>query len=247
MKILIAGYGFVGKAQELVLKDKNEIFIYDPYLGYEELKTDVDAMIVAVATPQRHDGSCEMANVYDVIERAPDVPILIKSTISVEGWNMLKETFPNKLICFSPEFLRQASWEQDAFVEHLYIGGNCTAFWTDVFLTALGKVNVTSELPENLIAAKAFRNSFLATKVAFFNQVYDYCKAYKLDYNAVKDAISDDSRIGTSHTEVTKERGFGGHCFPKDTSAIVSSAQKNNVRLTLIEEAINYNKSVRRE
>ena len=247
MKILIAGYGFVGRAQELVLKDYHEVVIYDPYLGYENEWLNIDAVIVSVSTPPRHDGSCEMKNVFEVIDRAPDVPILIKSTISVEGWEMIKDAFPNKQICFSPEFLRQASWEKDAFIDHMYLGGNCTAFWSDVFIRALGKITIDVMPPENLVAAKAFRNSFLATKVAFFNQVYDYCNSYGLDYDAVSRAIGFDDRIGMSHTTITEERGFGGHCFPKDTNAIVRSAQRNNTRLTLIEEAINYNKSIRKD
>lgn len=247
MKILIAGYGFVGKAQELVLKDYYDIAIHDPYLGYEDEWLNIDAVIVSVSTPPRPDGSCEMKNVYEVIEQSPDVPILIKSTISVEGWNMLKDAFPNKQICFSPEFLRQASWEKDAFIDHMYIGGNCTAFWSDVYLKALGNLTIEVIPPAELVAAKAFRNSFLATKVAFFNQVYDYCKSYNLNYDSVARAVGADTRIGDSHTTITKERGFGGHCFPKDTSAITRSAQRNNTRLTIIEEAINYNRSIRKD
>jgi len=247
MKILIAGYGFVGKAQELVLKDYFNLTIHDPNLGHEGDWTDIDAVIVCVSTPPRHDGSCEMKNVYEVIDLCPDVPILIKSTISVEGWEMLSDTFPNHQICFSPEFLRQASWEQDAFFNKMYIGGSNTSFWSDVFITALGKIDIALDNPENLVAAKAFRNSFLATKVTFFNQVYDYCKSYGLDFASVSKAITDDPRIGSSHSEVTEQRGFGGHCFSKDTNAIVRSAQRNNTRLTLIEEAINYNRSIRKD
>jgi UDPglucose 6-dehydrogenase len=247
MKILIAGYGFVGKAQEHVLKSYFDIEIHDPYLGYESQWTDIDAVIVCVSTPPRPDGSCEMTNVFDVIDRAPDVPILIKSTISVEGWEMLTDAFPSKQICFSPEFLRQATWKQDAMTSHMYIGGNCNNFWTDVFLKALGRLTVEVKDPASLVAAKAFRNSFLATKVAFFNQVFDYCKKYNLDYESVREAIAQDTRIGNSHTDVTQQRGFGGHCFPKDTSAIVTSAQRRNARLTIIEEAINYNKAIRKD
>ena len=249
MKILIAGYGFVGKAQELVLKENNEIIIYDPHLGYDYVNpwNDIDAVIICVSTPPRPDGSCEIKNVFNVVEESPNIPILIKSTISVEGWKMLSDTFPDKQICFSPEFLRQASWEKDAFINHMYIGCNCTAFWSNVFLEALGNLTIEIVDPAELVAAKAFRNSFLATKVAFFNQVFDYCQSYELDFDKVKNAIGADERIGLSHTDVTEQRGFGGRCFPKDTSAIVSSAQRNNTRLTLIEEAINYNKSIRKD
>ena len=247
MKILIAGYGFVGKAQELVLKDHNDVTIYDPYLGYKDYPLDVDAIVVCVSTPPRQDGSCEMTNVFEVIDMAPDVPILIKSTISVEGWEMLVDAFPNKQICFSPEFLRQNTWEEDALINHMYIGGNCTQFWSDIFIKARGKLTIEIVSPAELVAAKAFRNSFLATKVTFFNQIYDYCKSYNLDYDSVSKAVGADMRIGNSHTQITQERGFGGHCFPKDTKAIVRSAQRNNTRLTLIEESINYNNAVRKD
>lgn len=246
MKILIAGYGYVGKAQELVFKDYHETAIYDPYLGYENDWLNVDAVIVCVSTPARRDGSCEMTNVFEVIDMAPDVPILIKSTISVEGWEMLADTFPNKQICFSPEFLRAAHWKEDARANHIYLGGNCTNFWSDLFLQVLDKPTISVEQPADLVAAKALRNSFLALKVSFFNQVFDYCQVYKLDTDAVIKTIIEDQRIGSSHSSVTSERGFGGHCLPKDVSAIIRSAQRNNTRLTLLEEANNYNHSIRK-
>jgi UDPglucose 6-dehydrogenase len=246
MKILIAGYGYVGKAQELVFQNYHNIHIYDPALGYTECLDNPDAVIVCVSTPPRKDGSCEMTNVFEVIEASPDVPILIKSTISVEGWEMLADTFPNKQICFSPEFLRAAHWKEDARAKHIYLGGNCTNFWSDLFLQVLDKPTISVEQPADLVAAKALRNSFLALKVSFFNQVFDYCEAYKLDTDAVIKTIIEDQRIGSSHSTITSERGFGGHCLPKDVSAIIRSAQRNNTRLTLLEEANNYNHSIRK-
>lgn len=245
MKLLIIGYGYVGKAQEFVFKDYHDIHIYDPALGYKESVANPDAVIVCVSTPPRTDGGCEMKNVYEVIEQSPDVPILIKSTISVEGWQMLVDTFPNKQLCFSPEFLRAANWQEDAKAEHVFIGGNCTNFWTNLLLQALGNVDITVKDPEELVAAKAFRNSFLALKVSYFNQVYDYCKAYGLNPDSVIDCVVADQRIGSSHSFVTNERGYGGHCLPKDVRAIIKSAQRNNTRLTLLEEAMNYNNSIR--
>jgi UDP-glucose 6-dehydrogenase len=62
----------------------------------------------------------------------------------------------------------------------------------------------------------------------------------------VRHVIATDSRIGNSHTTITPERGFGGHCFPKDTAAIVHTGKLVDVNLTLIEESIKYNKSVRK-
>lgn len=240
MKITIAGHGFVGKAHYELLKNKHEIQIYDPRLGYTDFG-DPDAVIVCVATPPNAGGGCKMDNVFDVIGMSPDVPVLIKSTISVEGWQMLVDTFPNRMLNFSPEFLREASWLEDITNMNLMlIGGTSNCFWRDVF-----EVSIEIAEPEELILAKYARNSFLALKVAYFNQLYDLCEALEVDYEAVAHYTGMDHRITNSHTKITEQRGFGGHCFPKDTSALVESAQNYKVSLSILEEAINYNKRIR--
>jgi UDPglucose 6-dehydrogenase len=101
--------------------------------------------------------------------------------------------------------------------------------------------------PQELITAKAVRNSFLATKVAFFNEVYDYCQANNIDYESVADVVGADSRITRSHTQITDERGFGGHCFPKDTKAFTTSAKQQGVELSILNAAIQYNKNLRKD
>jgi UDPglucose 6-dehydrogenase len=243
MKIGIAGYGFVGKAHAAVLKDKHDIVVNDPALGFEADFADVDAIIVCVSTPQRPDGSCHMDNVYEVVETAPDVPILIKSTISVEGWRMLTDTFPNRMLNFSPEFLREASWQEDITnMKLMLIGGTSCTFWSNVF-----GVNIEIAEPEELILTKYARNSFLALKVAFFNQIYDLCNALDIEYAAVANYTGMDDRITHSHTQVTEQRGFGGHCFPKDTSALIKTAQRDNVELSILQEAVEYNKRIRKD
>ena len=242
MKITIAGYGFVGQAHYELLKDTHNITIYDPYKDYNNFGSP-EAVIVCVSTPQHSDGSCHMDNVYDVIERAPDVPILIKSTISVEGWEMLVETFPNKNLSFSPEFLRANTAVEDLQnMKLMLIGGTSTCFWKDVF-----KVSIEIAEPEELILAKYARNSFLALKVAYFNQLYDLCDALDVEYSAVAHYTTMDPRIGDSHSFISEERGFGGHCFPKDTTAIIKTAQRENVNLSLIKEAIEYNSRIRKD
>jgi UDPglucose 6-dehydrogenase len=245
MKIGIAGYGFVGQAQGLILKDYHDIIISDPALGHYGDLRHADAVIICVSTPPREDGSCLMDNVFDVIDSLGDVPILIKSTVSVEGWRMLADLGKN--LTFSPEFLRAAHWQKDALQnKDYYFGGDSCNYWSDIFLHALGPINVSIEKPEDLVAAKALRNSFLALKVSFFNQVYDYAQAHGLDYEAVANAIGADERIGYSHTGITKERGYGGHCFPKDVRAVIKSGQAYNARLTLLEEADAYNSLIRK-
>ena len=243
MKIGIAGYGMVGKAHYEILKFKHDVVINDPALDYTSSFDDVDCIIVCVATPRRKDGSCHMDNVFEVIDAAPDVPILIKSTISAEGWDMLVDAFPNRMINFSPEFLRAATAVEDLKNTTLMlIGGTSNSFWKDVF-----DVNIEIADPKELILAKYARNSFLALKVAFFNQMYDLCDALDVEYSAVAHYTTMDERIGDSHSYITKERGFGGHCFPKDTAALIKTAQRDNVDMSILKEAVKYNNIIRKD
>jgi UDPglucose 6-dehydrogenase len=178
-----------------------------------------------------------------------DVPVLIRSTISLEGWQTLKELYPDHSLTFAPEFLRAANAVEDFLsTRTIYMGGDDVGFWHALFRVAFDNPNFTTEVAtvEELILAKYFRNSFLATKVAFFNQVYDLCAATGVDYNIVKHVIAEDTRIGYSHTEVTEQRGFGGHCFPKDMTAIVHTADLVDANLSLIKDALNYNKTIRK-
>jgi len=249
MKIGIAGYGFVGKAHDFILKDYHDIIISDPAQGHYGDLRHADAIIVCVSTPQKEmTGHCDVNNVCDVIEESPDVPILIKSTISPEGWRLITDTCKNQDITFSPEFLRAAHWDTDIVKnKQWYFGGDSCNFWSDIFVGALGDINVAVAEPIELIMAKQLRNSYLALKVSFFNQVYDYCKGEGVDFESVRKVVASDSRIGESHSQVTQERGFGGHCFPKDTLATVRSANISaGTRMTLLEEALAYNESIRK-
>ena len=76
--------------------------------------------------------------------------------------------------------------------------------------------------------------------------MYDLCEQLGIDYANVKDCVTQDERIGTSHSEVTEERGYGGHCLPKDTNAIVETAKKHGVDLSIIDTAIKYNKKIQK-
>lgn len=248
MKIGIAGYGFVGKAHEGVLKDYHDLIIYDPALGHYGDLRHADAIIVCVSTPQGSHGGCHMDNVLAVVDDNPNVPILIKSTISVEGWDMLEHMFPHTSLTFSPEFLRAASALDDFKNNNtILLGGGNTSFWADIFITAMGKINISVAKPKELILTKYARNSFLALKVAYFNQINDLCGALGIDYEQVRLYTTIDDRIGESHTTITDERGFGGHCFPKDTKAFTVTADKNKANLSILEHAIEYNQRIRKE
>ena len=247
MKIGIAGYGFVGKAHEGVLKDYHDLIIYDPALGHYGDLRHADAIIVCVSTPQGSHGGCHMDNVYCIIEDNPNVPILIKSTISVEGWETLIDAFPHTSITFSPEFLRAASALEDfKNNDTILLGGGDINFWADIFVTAMGKVNIDIAKPKELILAKYARNSFLALKVSYFNQINDLCTKLDVDYDKVRQYTAVDDRIGESHTTITEERGFGGHCFPKDTEAFVTTSKRVDSNLSILAHAIEYNRRIRK-
>ena len=116
-----------------------------------------------------------------------------------------------------------------------------------MLINAMGNITIDNVGVSELILTKYFRNSFLATKVAFFNQVYELCQATGANYETVAKHIGNDVRIGHSHTTITDERGFGGHCLPKDTSALIKTAQTHNTQLSILEEAVNYNNTLRKD
>jgi UDPglucose 6-dehydrogenase len=249
MKIAIAGYGFVGKAYEKFIIDKVSgcsLTISDPaYKDHSQgIPNNTEAVIVCVATPQKDDGSCQMRHVKEVIKESPNVPILIKSTICLEGWREIRSLFPDRNISFSPEFLRQDSWVEDVdSMESILVGGDDFSFWSDVFKM----IECVDSDPEALIMTKCAKNNFLALKVSFFNQLYDLCNKMGVNYDEVRRHTTADPRIGESHSFVTEERGFGGHCFPKDTSALIRTSEKYGKFFSLMHEARSYNKSIRRD
>jgi UDPglucose 6-dehydrogenase len=250
MKIAIAGYGFVGKAHYEVYKNQTDFCIVDPAYNKNLIQDieDLKGVLCCVGTPSNKDGSCDMSQVFQVIKDTPkNIPILIKSTISLEGWKDLKATFPHHSISFSPEFLRTDYAIQDLENTNVFIlSGDDVTFWKS-FLDLKNK-NCSFFVcePEQAIVGKYFRNSFLATKVSFFNQIYDFCDKTNTDYEYVRKIISLDPRIGESHTFIDEnDRPWGGYCFPKDTSALLEMSKNAEVELSVLQEAVNYNNKLK--
>jgi len=125
---------------------------------------------------------------------------------------------------------------------HIYIGGGSVDFWESVFFRHFAKAYIAKSDIKTLVLTKYFRNAFLATKVAFFNQLYDVCQKEGVSFIEARKFVTEDARIGDSHSWVTEERGFGGACFPKDTQALVYE----HPEATLVKEAITYNDKVRK-
>lgn len=255
MKILIVGYGFVGKAVANALKTKYNVVIVDPQYTTTEMQhhPDADGIIICVPTPSLEDGGCDSSIIANVLDQVlhNNTPILIKSTVTPAVTEALNEIYPNLSITYSPEFLRAKTSDQD-FIDqtHMILGGvDPDGFWQEVFTPVLTKCKLYFHCsPTEAALVKQATNSFLATKVAFFNQLYDLCKASGADFDAVRQLVAEDKRIGKSHTLVPGldgERGFGGACFPKDTAALVHYAKSKDSNLSIVESAINYNRTVR--
>lgn len=244
--MIIAGYGFVGKAHELLFKDfRREVEIHDPPKGKFADFSNTSAVVVCVPTPELESGACDISAVYDVVSQcSEDTPILIKSTIHLQGWEYLKETFPNHRLCFSPEFLRAANYMNDIKnLDNVILSGD-TDYWRDQYSYNWPKIKINIVTPEEAIAIKYFRNAYLATKVSFFNEIYDFCAAYGVDFEQVRAGVTADSRIGESHSHVWPAdgvRGWGGMCFPKDTRALLKMAAEKKINLNTLSAAVYYN------
>lgn len=242
MHFHLHGYGYVGRAVVNKFASLDSFTIYDPL--YPELKTcndkELSGVIVCVPTPEGDEGSCDYSQVARVVKQYnKHTPILIKSTISQEAADHLSEWN----ITFNPEFLRAETSDEDFSNQtHIYIGGGDTEFWEMVFFRHFKRAYISKSDIKTLILTKYFKNAFLATKVTFFNQIYDICQKQGVSFEDVRKFVTEDSRIGDSHSYVTEERGFGGACFPKDTKALLFE----HPEATLVSESVRYNTLTRK-
>lgn len=256
MKILIVGYGFVGKAVANTLKSKYNVVIIDPLYTTNEIQhhVDADGIIICVPTPSLESGGCDASNIANVLDQIlyDNIPILIKSTVTPEVTEALNEIYPNLTITYSPEFLRANTADHDFENQtHVIFGGvDPDGFWQDVFTPVLPHCKLYFHCsPIESALVKQSANAFLATKVSFFNQLFDLCTVSDANFDTVRQLLAQDPRIGKSHTLVpglNGERGFGGACFPKDTKALIHYANSKDVDLSILKSAVLYNKTVRK-
>jgi UDPglucose 6-dehydrogenase len=258
--ILIIGYGVVGQAvYEGLNKDEdNYIQIMDPPKDMNPLDDGIndysdygyyDGIIICLPTPQGARGECDdmMVEQYhrEIRSVAPAVPILIKSTISIELVELLED---DQDLTFNPEFLTEAdSNEEFCHQKFAIFGGYNARYWYDMYINSgieIDKVRFTSM--KHAAYAKYTINCFLATKVIFFNELYNmYCDE---GFDELTELVAMDERIGSSHMMVPgtdRRSGFGGMCFPKDTLAFATSASRKGSPLKLLEEAILINNEIR--
>jgi len=247
----IIGMGFVGGAVYNAMKDAYYLNVIDPHKGDEDIPSkydNVDGFIICVPTPEGKYGYCDDHLVTDYIERIrlqSHKPILIKSTTGIDT---LKNITADD-VTFSPEFLVAANANEDfANQDFAIFGGDNGRFWYNVLNSVcnIKQVRFTDIVTAGFV--KYTINSFLATKVVFFNELHNLFTQYtNIPFDQLTELVSLDNRIGDSHMQVPGpdgEFGFGGACFPKDTKAFSRFALDVS-KLELLESAIEINKNLR--
>jgi UDPglucose 6-dehydrogenase len=209
-----------------------------------------EAVFIAVGTPSRRgDGHADLSFVYDAVrEIAPlisaNAVVVTKSTVPVgtgdEIERILREKRPDAEIqvVSNPEFLREGAAIQDfKHPDRIVIGTEdpraravLAEVYRPLYLNAPPMFYVTRRTAELI---KYAANAFLATKITFINEVADLCEQVGADVNEVARGIGMDNRIGGKFLHAGP--GFGGSCFPKDTSALLKTAQDYGVPLRIVE------------
>jgi UDPglucose 6-dehydrogenase len=215
-----------------------------------------EAVFIAVGTPSRRgDGHADLSFVYDAVrEIAPllsaDAVVITKSTVPVGTGDEIERILRDKRpdadiqVVSNPEFLREGAAIQDfKHPDRIVVGtvdmrarAVVAELYRPLYLNASPIFYVNRRTAELI---KYAANAFLATKITFINEVADLCEQVGADVNEVARGMGLDNRIGGKFLHAGP--GFGGSCFPKDTTALLKTAQDHGVALRIVEAVASVN------
>lgn len=276
MDIGIIGYGIVGKALYSGFSQNTVVHIYDPLYSAKEAEMFCGSIaevyqrskfiFVCVPTPQivsqdSNYGNFDASIIDDCMAALAHKPdkhkiIALVSTVIPPKVESYLKNYPALNIVVSPELLTERTAEQDFLNPKCrIIGGKSEhatalqALYEEYSTCQPCKVAYCSAVTAAYI--KYVANAFFATKVSIMNQFYDLYQ--KMDrpesWEEVAEILLLDPRLGHSHCQVPGpdgDRGWGGKCFPKDTSALCHYAESKDISMTILRAAIDYNETIRK-